>query len=468
MKIKKLPKLLFLTVLLNALNSCQLDQEITKIRDNIKKTVMPSSNEKYAVKTDKKNTQGEENIIVSKNETSNIKEDLLQEEYSFVQPKIDNKFLKELKKRNFEDVQKKIGLLIPMTGNKDYVGKFVTNSVRLKLSDSAYRKEFEVYDTKSTIEGTKSAFRNASSKGIKLIIGPVFSDTTLALSELKISNDINIFSLSNNENIFSKNIIITGPSIKNEFDCIFKFLENQDIKNLAIIQHKRPSTEKLNGIVGELNSDISKEFITFPEGSNIEQILKSHLKYEERRELLDKEIENIKNSELDEENKELEIKKLSVLETFGPVPFDAIIINETGNRLLEIMSILAYYDINSTNTNIIGTSIWDGFENYKENIFEGTFFVSSKSRKKDDYDLVYLKNFKIQPNNLNYLTNDILQYIEELQRKKINPLKLKFSGILGDTKLNASNSFKREYFLKTYKKQKIVPIGSCKNQNKDI
>ena len=82
------------------------------------------------------------------------------------------------------------------------------------------------------------------------------------------------------------------------------------------------------------------------------------------------------------------------------------------------MSILAYYDINSTNTKIIGTSIWDGFENYRENIFDGTFFVSSKSRKKDDYDLVYLKNFKIQPNNLNYLTNDILQYIEELQRKK--------------------------------------------------
>ena len=103
---------------------------------------------------------------------------------------------------------------------------------------------------------------------------------------------------------------------------------------------------------------------------------------------------------MSEELKNIEIKKLSVLDTYGPLPFDALIINATGNRLLEIVSLLAYYDINSSNTLIMGTSIWENFKAYDENIFEDAYFVSSKSNKKLGYDSRYESNFDKSPNNL--------------------------------------------------------------------
>ena len=40
------------------------------------------------------------------------------------------------------------------------------------------------------------------------------------------------------------------------------------------------------------------------------------------------------------------IKKLEKLETFGEKPFDSLIIGESGNDLIEILALLAFYDIN--------------------------------------------------------------------------------------------------------------------------
>ena len=70
-------------------------------------------------------------------------------------------------------------------------------------------------------------------------------------------------------------------------------------------------------------------------------------------------------------------------------PFDSIIIASEGDRLLEILSHLAFYDINSENSNIYGTSLWED-TNKKDNLFKGTYYTSSLKYKKDEF----IQNFK--------------------------------------------------------------------------
>ena len=53
-----------------------------------------------------------------------------------------------------------------------------------------------------------------------------------------------------------------------------------------------------------------------------------------------------------------ELKKLERQLTLG-VPFDSVIIASDGDRLTEILSHLAFYDINANNTFIYGTSLWE-------------------------------------------------------------------------------------------------------------
>ena len=475
----------YLLALVFLMYGCQLNQEIAEIRDNIREKLIPSNDDQYVIKNEEKqsktkkelneNNKEEIELIKKDKKTENIEKKFLKydnsenqeiiqdEKFALVQPKLTQKKLEEIKKKKLNFVlPNKIGVLLPMTGTRSHVGRYVTNSIRLKILDSSLNKEFMIFDTKGTPEGTKEAFLNAISKKINLFIGPVFSDSTNSIKELSDKYNIPVFSLSNNENLISSNLYITGINIREELDCIFRNLNGSEINNLGIIQYKSKSSQNINQIIRSIDPEINKEFVVLDNNMSVEKVLKDFSKFDERQQQLNQEKIRVNNSDLSEELKNIEIKKLSVLDTYGELPFDALIINATGNRLLEIMSLLAYYDINSSNTLIIGTSIWENFKSYEENIFEDAYFVSSKSKKRFGYDSKYQSNFDTTPNNLNYLTHDLLKLFELIEDEG-KFLSIKFEGILGTTEILDNNSFSRDIYLKKYKNGKVINIGECKN-----
>ncbi len=490
MKKKKKFINLYFFPLIFFLCSCQLNEEIAQIRDNIRDKLIPKTDEQYVIQKDTnqskikkefteknkeeteliKNSKKKENLDknFSKYDKSENQEKIQAEKFALVLPKLTKKKLEEIKKKRQNFVlPDKIGVLVPLTGTKSHVGEYVTNSIRLKMLDSSLSKEFMIFDTKGTAEGAKEAFLNAISKKISFFIGPVFSDSTNSIKELSDKYNAPVFSLSNDENLISSNIYITGISIREELDCIFRNLNSSRINNLGIIQFKSKSSKNINEIISSINPEINKEFIILDNEISVEKVLRDFSKFDERKQQLDQEKIKVNNSDLPPELKNIEIKKLSVLDTYGPLPFDALIINATGNRLLEIMSLLAYYDINSSNTLIMGTSIWENFIAYDENIFEDAYFVSSKSKKRLEYDSRYQSNFDKSPNNINYLTHDLLKLFEFIENEG-NFLNAKFEGILGTTEILDNNFFYRDIYLKKYKNGKVINIGECKNIILDI
>ena len=70
-------------------------------------------------------------------------------------------------------------------------------------------------------------------------------------------------------------------------------------------------------------------------------------------------------------------------------PFDAIIVASEGNKLLEILSHLAFYDINAKNTFVYGTSLWE--DTLKTDpVFENTFFVTNLKKRSESF----IKNYQ--------------------------------------------------------------------------
>ncbi len=490
MKKKKKFINLYFFPLIFFLCSCQLNEEIAQIRDNIRDKLIPKTDEQFVIQKDTnqskikkkfaekkiedteliKNNKKKENLDKNfpKYDKSEIQEKIQDEKFALVQPKLTKKKLEEIKKKRLNFVLPyKIGVLVPLTGTRSHVGEYVTNSIRLKMLDSSLNKEFLIFDTKGTPEGAKEAFLNAISKKINFFIGPVFSDSTNSIKELSDKYNVPVFSLSNDENLISSNIYITGINIREELDCIFQNLDVSSINNLGIIQYKSKSSKNINEIIRSINPEINKEFVILDNEISVEKVLRDFSKFDERKQQLNQEKIKVNNSDLSEELKNIEIKKLSVLDTYGPLPFDALIINATGNRLLEIMSLLAYYDINSSNTLIMGTSLWENFKAYDENIFEDAYFVSSKSNIKLGYDSRYQSNFDKIPNNLNYLTHDLLKLFEFIENEG-DFLNAKFEGILGTTEILDNNFFSRDIYLKKYKNGKVINMGECKSMIMDI
>ena len=83
------------------------------------------------------------------------------------------------------------------------------------------------------------------------------------------------------------------------------------------------------------------------------------------------------------------------------VPFDAIIIASEGDKLLEILSHLAFYDINANNTLIFGTSLWEDTAKI-DKVFENSYFVTNLKNKKSSFSKNYKDVFSKEPMSVNF------------------------------------------------------------------
>ena len=158
------------------------------------------------------------------------------------------------------------------------------------------------------------------------------------------------------------------------------------------------------------------------------------------------------NRDLEEEFKNSEIKSLERMLTLGS-PFDSIIIASEGDRLLEILSHLAFYDINSENSNIYGTSLWED-TNKKDNLFKGTYYASSLKYKDDEFVQNFKNVFSKDPMSFNYHMHDLLDLVESYkimsEKEKTNSV---FNGEFTNSKIQ-SGFLQREIYLKRIKKNK--------------
>ena len=96
----------------------------------------------------------------------------------------------------------KIGLIAPLSGKHQEIGKSVLNSIRLALS-KINNDQIEIFprDNYSNPEKTLLAARQLEQEGIQIIIGPVFHQNLVYLHEVE---NLIFFSLSNRLKKFQK------------------------------------------------------------------------------------------------------------------------------------------------------------------------------------------------------------------------------------------------------------------------
>ena len=465
---------------------CQLNDSLTKLAD----VVMPG-NEKYKVKDSKKKELSKQNKKdttqkkIKKVESSNVKDKVekpeinkdeigeikkiedFNEELVLIQPELTKKSLTSKQSEIFALEPIEIGLLFPLSGKNSVIGETLINSIRLYLDEKESKINFRIYDTRSSIIGVEEAFKKALSENIKVFIGPIFSQETMAIKNIKRSKEVIVYSLSTDKNAISENIIITGFSLEDELSCIFQKVKKDEISKIGIIYNDDQYGNLLRKIISEKFSNVRNMNVSFLQINdliNLDDEIKKFSFYELGKERLKEQINKIKVSNIEKDLKEFQLKNFENLETFGDKPYELIIIGESGNKLIEILSLLSFYDINANNTMIYGTSIWEGLDRYKEDVIDNTFFATGLKLNKKKYRNTYASIFSSDPNNLNYIVNDLINFLS------IQGLKVGSNDVTYDTKYDSDFSsaiisnegyFKRKIFLNKYENGQIKEILSC-------
>ncbi len=364
----------------------------------------------------------------------------------------------ELKEKKIEK-DNLVGLLLPLTGEKSAAGNLVINSLRYSMLLRPNQLNFKIFDTKGTPKGAVSAAEQGISNNVKTFIGPIFSDETREVKEhFENKKRLTFFSLSPDLNNVSENIIVSGQNPNDQISCITKHIAKNDNKDVLLIHHANKYGYVIrNSFLNYVNDfgmmGINIEFFEVDENTDLNDNIKKISRFNERKLQLENEIMKIKNNrDLEEEFKNSEIKSLERMLTLGS-PFDSIIIASEGDRLLEILSHLAFYDINSENSDIYGTSLWED-TNKKDNLFKGTYYASSLKYKDDEFVQNFKNVFSKDPMSFNYHMHDLLDLVESYkimsEKDKTN---LVFNGEFTKSKIK-SGFLQREIYLKRIKKNK--------------
>ncbi len=359
-----------------------------------------------------------------------------------------------------------IGLLLPLTGEKRSAGNLVLNTFRYSLVSNPKDIVFKIYDTRGTSYGAVEAAKKGKNDKVDTFIGPVFSDETLAIKNaFRGDTKVKFFSLSPDLSNVSRNVIVSGQNPKDQISCILDDIVNKDLKKILLIHHNDKYGEVVKKNLEEslykfdLFDKINLSFFTVYPEQNLNKDIMGISNFESRKLALKEKRRFIETDKsLTKFERKNELKKLERQLTLG-VPFDSIIIASDGDRLIEILSHLAFYDINANNTFIYGTSLWED-TNKKDKVFENTYFVSNLKSKESSFVKNYKDVFSKEPSSVSFHLFDLIDLVNDSKFYDIYPEDRVFFGEYTNSLLK-SGYVKRETFIKKNKAGKTKNVFSC-------
>ncbi|MDA9065702.1 ABC transporter substrate-binding protein [Candidatus Pelagibacter sp.] len=354
----------------------------------------------------------------------------------------------------------KIGLLVPLTGKNSEIGQSIIKSTRLavnKINNSSI--EIIPRDTKSNPADALRAAKELGELGIKIIIGPVFNENQAYLDELK---KITFISLTNKGENKSKNIINAGINATSQLRAIQKFIELNEIKKTIFLTPDVDYKNEIEKAIDLSKIEILSNYIYKTDPTKLTNQIEKITNYKRRKQNLEDEIVRLEKS--NQNNKEKLIERLKKKDTLGSVKFDSIIIADFDESLKSVTTSLLYTDISPKKKYFITLNQWFDKSLLGEASSQPLYFPSINKKNYEDFSLEYFNKFDQYPNQLSFLSFDLvgLVYYLILQNnsavdEKIFTKKNLFKGKVGifEIKNNKINHILNFYKVESGEFKKI-------------
>lgn len=334
----------------------------------------------------------------------------------------------------------KIGLLVPLSGENKKIGESIINTTRMALN-SIDNKKIVIYprDSKSDPDIALKISRDLNEKyGIKIIIGPVFSETALYLNQLP---SVTFLSFTNKLENNHKNVISTGVNALSQMIAIKRFLSLNDYnKTLYLIPNSKFKDEIQNAI-SSANIKIKKKFIYDTDPTLLTAQIEKITKYPQRKLNLIDEIKRVENS--NDPNKEKKLENLNMKDTIGGIDFDSVVMADFDEGLKSLATSLLYTDVSSKRVAYVTLNQWFDKSLIDEKALQPIYFPSVNKENYEKFISDYEREFEEIPNHISFLSYDLTGLIYYLLLKNnfeidtdIFYKKNRFKGKIGIFEIN--------------------------------
>ncbi len=307
----------------------------------------------------------------------------------------------------------KIGLLLPLTGQNQDIGKSVLRAVNLainKIDDPI----LEIYPKNNfdNPEDNIKAAQELYDQGVRIFIGPIFDKNIKSLEKF---SDAIFLTFSNKNKGAQKNLIYAGVNATSQMATIKKFLEDNDIRKTICLIPEADFKEEIKKGISQTKINLKKVFYYNTEPTEITKRIEKITRYEIRKQNLLDEIKRVEDS--DDPNKERKIKILEKRDTMGKLGFDSIIISDFDESLKSVITSLIYTDVSTERAYFITLNQWFDNSLLKEDSSQNLYFPSINKKNYDSFSNLFFKKFNDYPNQISFLSYDLVGLVYYLTKK---------------------------------------------------
>ena len=339
----------------------------------------------------------------------------------------------------------KIGLLVPMSGEKNKLGQSIIKSTRLALKDIGTDK-IEIYPKDTELDPNKTLRSAIELKklGVKIIIGPVFFENIKYLNEV---DDIIFLSLTNKTDNLPSNVISSGVNSVSQLNAIKKFAELNKLERTILLTPDLNYKIEIKRALRKSKLKISKHYIYNIEPTKLTQQIEEITNYKIRKQNLADEIRRVELSDLEEEIKKRRIDKLNKKYTIGNVDFDSLVISDFDESLKSVITSFLYSDVSPKDKYFITLNQWFDESLLSEKNIQPLYYPSINKKNLESFSNKFSEFYNEKPNHLSLLSYDLIGLIYYLSLK----------NDLSDTKLlfKKRSSFKGKIGVFDIKDNKI-------------
>lgn len=299
-----------------------------------------------------------------------------------------------------------IAMFLPFSGKNKDLGWSLFNSASMSLfeNDLNHNVELVLIDSKDTPQESQKAFKEIVERNIKIVIGPVFSQTVDAIADIAKSNKITVISLSNNQLLMGKinnegGVFLAGLMLETQIDKIVGYSMAQGKFSFSIIA---PNSQYGNTVTA-----LFKKIVKGRDGTFVTSEF-----YETNGKDLDRVVDHAINGFVISAHSK-KTKKTTIDEsdrTYSQV----IMIPESGKILSKIVAAIKAKNKDERDFQIIGTNQWDDTSTLSDYNLLGAWFAAPENEKFRNFEKNYYQTYNKFPPRISSITYDLVAAISQL------------------------------------------------------
>jgi branched-chain amino acid transport system substrate-binding protein len=296
--------------------------------------------------------------------------------------------------------QVKVAILLPLSGPNAAIGHALLNAAQMALYDIG-DDSFVLLprDTEETPDGAAGAARNALEAGARLILGPLFSASISPVATLAQAAGVNVVAFSNDARAGGPGVYIMGFLPGTQVERVVSFAHGKGLTRFAALlpdnAYGQTVGDQLHQSVQAAGDQIVDVETYDAVGKDATNAVRQLAHYDAHHAAIDAQIKLLKDKK-DAASKQT-LQKLEADEAAAPLPFDAVMLPDGGERLLAIAPLLPYYDVDTSRVKLLGSGQWDDPRLGKEPALVGGWYAAADPQTRADFEQRYATLYGAKP-----------------------------------------------------------------------